>query len=248
MKNCLLTLLVSATVVLSTAGDAAAQTAPASGSDGGLKVSVYPVMVFVPLGIGIDVEIPPFEGGGGGEVVDTYFDGAFLGGFSLAGGAWRLDTHGLWAAVGGDRVETPILTVDVDAIYFYATGGRKIVKDLYLTGGVRRLALKYNVRLGDRPNFERKPGIWDPLVGVGWHSDANEKLEVHSSFDAGGFWDGSDLDLSGMFRVDWKPVRWFGLTGGYHFLYLEITDDVLSRAFTVKQTLHGPVMGVGFYF
>lgn len=85
-------------------------------------------------------------------------------------------------------------------------------------------------------------------MGVGWHSDANEKLEVHASFDAGGFWDGSDLDLSGMFRVDWKPVRWFGLTGGYHMQYLEITDDVLSRAFTVTQTLHGPIMGVGFYF
>ena len=45
---------------------------------------------------------------------------------------------GLWAAVGGDRLETPVFTVDADVIYLHATGGRKIVKDLYATGGVRR--------------------------------------------------------------------------------------------------------------
>ena len=53
-----------------------------------------------------------------------------------------MEANGLWAAVGGDRLELPVLKVDVDAIYFHATGGVKIVKDLYLTAGVRRLALK----------------------------------------------------------------------------------------------------------
>jgi hypothetical protein len=43
-------------------------------------------------------------------------------------------------------------------------------------------------------------------------------------------------------------VRFFGLTGGYHFLYFKLEDEVLSQAFTVEQTVHGPVVGIGFYF
>jgi hypothetical protein len=113
---------------------------------------------------------------------------------------------------------------------------------------VRRLALNYNIKLGNRPNFERKPGVWDPIVGVGWHSDASEKLEVHATFDTGGFGAGTDVEVGGMFRLDWKPVRFFGLTGGYHFLYFKLEDEVLSQAFTVEQTVHGPVVGIGFYF
>ena len=48
-------------------------------------------------------------------------------------------------------------------------GGVKVVEDLYVIGGGRRLALKYNILLGDLPAFERKPGVWDPLMGLGWH-------------------------------------------------------------------------------
>lgn len=230
-------------LLLTTVATATAQPAP-----GGVKWTVYPILAFVPLDTNIDVELPPFEGGGGGDIIESQFDGAFVGGFSVAGGRWRGDLNFLWAAVGGDRLETPVLTVDADVFYFHATGGWKVVKDLYVTGGLRRLALKYDIKLGNRPNFERKPGIWDPLVGLGWHSDAGERLEVHATFEGGGFGVGTDVDLGGSFRLDWKPVRHFGLTGGYQLLYFKLSDDVLSRAFTVEQLLHGPVVGFGLYF
>ena len=42
--------------------------------------------------------------------------------------------------------------------------------------------------------------------------------------------------------------RHFGITGGYQFLYFKISDDALGRPFTVKQTLHGPIVGLGLYF
>src|SRR5687768_7398010 len=151
-------ILAAAALLLLTATTAIAQ-APEQDD---WKVAIYPIFVWVPLGIDIDVEVPPFEGGGGGAgaIVDGRFDGAFLGGFYAAKGLFRVDADGLWAAVGGDRPERPFLRVDVDAVYFHITGGVKVVKDLYLTGGVRRLALKYNVALGDLPEFERKPGVW----------------------------------------------------------------------------------------
>jgi hypothetical protein len=93
--------------------------AATSGSDGGWQVALYPVLVWVPLGIEIDVTVPPNDGGGGGgggESVDGRFDGAFLGGFSVSKGLWRVDADGLWAAVGGDRPDNPKLTVDTDII------------------------------------------------------------------------------------------------------------------------------------
>jgi hypothetical protein len=244
--------IVSACLVLAMAGVASAQTqaTTSTGSDHGLKVTIYPILVWVPLGIDINVTVPPGEGGGGGgggKIIDGRFDGAFFGGLSVSHRFWRIDAGGLWAAVGGDRPQNPKLSVDVDVVYGHVTGGVKVYKDLYVTAGFRRYALKYNVRLLDYPDFQRKPGVWDPLIGVGWHH-VGDKLEVHTTFDGGGFGVGADVDLAADFRLDWKPVRHFGLTGGYQILYLKASETKLGRTFTFKQTLHGPMVGLGIYF
>jgi hypothetical protein len=159
----------------------------------------------------------------------------------------RIDADGMWAAFGGDRPERPILNVDVDAIYAHASLGYKVYSDLYATVGVRRMALKYEIQLGDR-EFSRKPGLWDPLVGVGWHHAAGNKLDVHATFEGGGFGVGSDTDISTALRLDWKPTTHFGLTGGYSLLYFTLSNTIGDRTFTAKQTLHGPIVGLGLYF
>jgi len=232
-------------------GSAVAQAVPYAvpAPDEGWRITIYPVLAWIPSGIEININLPPTNADGGllGDIIDSRFDGAFLGGFSAAKGAWRMDVNGLWAAVGGDRVETPVFTVDADVIYLHGTGGRKIVKDLYGTAGFRRLAVKYSVVADSLGSFERKPGVWDPLVGLGWHTERRH-YEVHSEFEVGGFGVGADLEVAASFRADWKPIPHFGFTGGYQFLYFKISDDALGRPFTVKQTLHGPIVGVGFYF
>ena len=215
------------------------------------RVAIYPILVWVPLGIGIDVDLPPVDGGGGGtssSIVDGRFDGAFFGGVTANNGVWRIDAEIMWAAVGGDRLELPSLTVDADIIYGRGSVGRAIYKDLYVTGGVRRLALDYDIRLGNLPNFHRKPGVWDPLVGVAWHRYIGDSLELHGVFDGGGFGVGADVDLGGTFRVDWKPTTHFGLTAGYNVLYFKVTNTVAGQTFAVQQSMHGPVVGVGLYF
>ena len=213
------------------------------------QINAYPVLAWVPLGIDIDVELPPGDSnsGGSGSIVDGRFDGAFFAGVSATNNTWRIDSHVMWAAVGGDRIERPNLTVDADVIYGYAGAGRAIARNLFVTGGVRRVALKYEIQLGDLPHFSRKPGVWDPLVGIGYHR-VGEKLEVHGTFDAGGFGAGADVDMGGSFRLDWKPTRHFGITGGYGFLYLDVRDTVAGREFVVQQTMHGPTLGIGLYF
>ena len=227
--------------------------ASATASDQGWRFTIYPVLAWVPSGISIDVELPSIGGGAGGDagfdtaIIDSRFDGAFFGGMAATNNVWRIDASGLWAAVGGDRPQRPLLKVDADVIYFHVTGGRKIVKDLYVTAGVRRLALKYDILLADQYRFERKPGVWDPLIGVGWHT-IHGKWEFHGTFEGGGFGVGSEVELSSTARLDWKPIPHFGLTGGYQVLYFKVEDDVLNRPFTVRQTLHGPMVGIGLYF
>ena len=236
---------------------AAAQTATqGSGSDEGWQVTVYPVLAWVPLHIGIDVNVPPVSSGGGGgggdeggsgAIVDSRFDGAFFGGVAAQNGSWRIEGYGLWAAIGGDRLERPHLTVDVDITYGSAKLGRAIAPDFYVTGGVRRVALDYDILLGDLPRFSRKPGVWDPIVGVGWHRQ-RRFVEWHATFDGGGFGVGSDVDLGASFSVDFKPLRHFGLTAGYNLLYLKVSDTVINRDLVLKLTAHGPTAGIGFYF
>jgi hypothetical protein len=237
-------LVLAVAVLFMTAGPGLAQSA----SDE-WKVVLYPIYAWVPLGLEIEVDVPPLPGGGGGgggKIIDGRFDGAYFGGLSVAGGPFRIDADGLWAAVGGDRPENPFLEVDVDALYFHVTGGLRVVNDLYVTAGVRRLGLKYNIRLAQQPEFEREPG-WDPLVGLGWHR-VGEKLEVHGFLEGGGFGVGTDVELGAGLRLDWKPFRHFGFTGGYNFLYFKLSDTRANREFTVKQTMHGPAAGIGIYF
>ncbi len=98
---------------------------------------------------------------------------------------------------------------------------------------MRRLALKYKIEIGDQPDFQRKPGVWDPLVGLAWHR-VGEKLEVHAMFEGGGFGVGTDVELSGGLRLDWKPFEHFGFTGGYNFLYFKLSNT-LDRAGVHRQ-------------
>lgn len=239
-------------LTLAAAQPSAAQSS-AQAQNEGWKVAVYPILAWVPLGIGIDVNVPPDTGDGGtgpdfgGKIIDGRFDGAFFGGVSAEKARFRIDADGMWAAVGGDRVERPTLTVDVDAIYGHGTVGFEFAPDFYVVGGVRRLALKYDIDLAGR-QFSRKPGVWDPVVGVSWHHATGKKLDLHGVFETGGFGAGTDLEISTAFRLDWKPATHFGLTGGYSLLYFKLSNTLAAKTFTVTQTLHGPTVGIGLYF
>jgi len=230
----------------------AAEQTPAPSSD--LKISIYPILLWVPAFTATTV-VPPFPDApngpdlpGGSGSTDASFDGAYLAGLSIEKGNWRIDTDGIWAALVTTR-DRPLLNIDLDILYGHVSGGVKIYKDLYVTGGVRRVALKYDIQLADRPqHFVRKPGIWDPLVGLGWHSALGSRWTLNIVGEGGGFGVGADVDFGGSVRADWKVAKHVGLTFGYGLLYFKLSDTVLQRTFEVKQTLHGPVLGLGLYF
>ena len=228
----------------------AQRAAQGSGAGEGWQFAAYPILVWVPLDIDIGVDVPPISGGSGGEggdILESQFDGAFFGGVTATNNVWRVEGYVIWASFGGDRPERPFLDVDLDLVYGDARLGRRVARDLYVTGGLRRVALKYDITLGDLPHFAREPGVWDPLIGIGWHR-VGPTVEWHASFEGGGFGAGADVDLGTTFRMDWKPTRHFGLVAGYNFLYLKVSDSIANRTVVIKPTVHGPSVGLGLYF
>ena len=136
---------------------------------------------------------PDLPGGTGSTAAS--FDGAALAGVSIEKANWRIDIDAIWAALVTTR-ERPLLNVDLDLLYGHASGGVKVYKDLYVTAGVRRLALRYDIQLEGRPqHFVRKPGIWDPLVGLGWHAALGSRWTLHVTGEGGGFGVGADVDV-----------------------------------------------------
>lgn len=240
---------LAAVFVLSASLPAYAQTTQMVSTRRGWDITIYPVFLWLPYKINVDVDIPPDDGdeGGVGNILDSRFDGAYFGGLVLTNGTWRFEGNGIWAAFGGDRPSLPFLQIDMDVVYGDARVGRRVVSDLYITGGLRRIAIKYDVTLGTLPRLEGKPGFWDPILGIGWHR-THPKFEWHASFEAGGFGVGSDLELAGSFRVDWKPIPHFGITAGYGGLYFKVTNALAGRTVILKPTLHGPMFGLGLYF
>jgi hypothetical protein len=88
---------LTAACLISPVEAAFAQNVPGSGADNDRQVTVYPVLAWVPLDIGIDVKIPPIDtdGGGSGQILDSRFDGAFFGGVAASNGPWRIEGYGL---------------------------------------------------------------------------------------------------------------------------------------------------------
>lgn len=248
---------LSATLValLLGAGTAFAQapSTPSAADSGnttsdGWNVTVYPVLAWLPTNISTDLSV---SGGGGGDfgglTTDSRLDGAFLAGVGAARGPWRIDANFMWASFGSDRIDVPRFSVDTDAIYGYGSVGRRIANDFYVTGGVRRLALNFDITADGHTPISRKPGFWDPVVGVAYHR-ITRKLELHGSFEGGGFGVGSDSEYAASFRADWKPWQHFGFTAGYGLLIFTVSDEVLGQKVVAKQNLNGPVVGIGLYF
>ena len=241
----------------------AEQPSTTTTQNGDWKFTVYPILAWVPLNLAIEVT-GPFDGNGsggsdggsggsgggsgavGGKIVDKRFDGAFLAGFSATNRTWRFDFDGVYAAVGGDR-STPRLAVDVNLIYAHATVAREIASGFFVTGGVRRFALKYDIDFLDFDRFTRKPGIWDPLVGLAYHK-VGDSLQFHAHAEYGGFGVGADSDVGVGARFDWTPWEHFGFTAGYSLVKFKFKEDVGPFEFTARQTVGGPLVGIGLYF
>jgi hypothetical protein len=67
------------------------------------------------------------------------------------------------------------------------------VDDLTLEGGFRRTALKLTADIASYPEVTRKPGVWDPLVGITYRKAFARKWRFEGYLDGGGFGVGADV-------------------------------------------------------
>src|SRR5262249_24759273 len=217
-------------------------------------VAVYPVFAWAPI-FGVSTrEFPSTPGGGGGTGsllppghASGSLNGAAFAWFRLEKSKWSADATGLWAGLSGER-SNPFVHVGAHVVFGQIMGGRELLPDLFLEGGVRRLALSVNLRIEDFPEVDWKPGVWDPLVGLTYRRQLSKKWRIYAHADGGGFGVGADSDVAGTVRAEWQFVHHFGLTMGYGALHFRITDTVAQRSLEIKQTLNGPIFGFGIYF
>jgi len=137
------------------------------------QITIYPVFAWAPV-FGISTrELPSSQGGGaggGGNLLppsntSSALNGAAFAGFRVEKSKWSTDGTVLWAGLSSERNSNPFARITLDAVYGQLMAGRKIVPNLFLEGGFRRIALNVSLRLADFPTVSRKPGVWDPLVG-----------------------------------------------------------------------------------
>jgi hypothetical protein len=153
------------------------------------------------------------------------------------------------SGAGMDTSRTsPHVNVNVNGVFGSREIGYRVYRDFYLTGDFRRLAFKYDVTLGTFPRFERKPGVWGPLIGVLWNRQLSRKWTAKVNVQGGGFGVGADVDFSAVGTADWQFVKHFGLALGYGVLHVSLTHYNRLGSVTVSQTLNGPQFGFGIYF
>ena len=256
------------TLVLSVAASSMAQSPsvpppapvqPASAADPGWEVEIAPIYVWAPIYIG-KVTAPTFPGlplppGGGdrpsGET-DASFNGAAMAALRVEKGRVMVRGNLVWAGLSGER-ERPSLKVSGNVIYGELLGGVEVVKHLYIEGGVRRLAVDVSAKVLDYPEVSRKPGVWDPIVGLTYRAPLGEHWLLTMHGDGGGFGVGSEVDANAVITLDWRMASHFGLTLGYGLTYFRIEDTILDstqleRTLELGATFHGPIVGFKLLF
>lgn len=219
------------------------------------KVAIYPVYLWAPV-MGANVNLENFPnvpaGTPGSGDVNSSFNGAGFAGFEIQKSGWSGNGEFLYASLSGDN-DNPKVHLGMDIKYGQLMAGHTIGKGFSLEGGVRRLAFKTSVALGDRPEVSRNPGLWDPLVGMTWRYQAGKKWALRAHVDGGGFGVGSDVSIGAAFRADWRFAKHFGVTMGMGLLHFQVADSILDttpykKTLTISQTLYGPILGFGIYF
>lgn len=221
------------------------------------QVAIYPVMAWAPI-FGVSTrEFPSISGsgtggGGGGGLLPPAnasgsFNGAAFAGFRIEKSRWSVDSMALWASVSAER-SNPYVRLDAHIIFGQAFVGREVLPNLFLEGGFRRMAVSLSLKISDFPELDRKPGFWDPLVGLTYRRQLSKKWRIYGHADGGGFGVGSDVDVAATARAEWQFARHFGTTFGYGLLHFKETNTVLQKSLEVSQTLNGPIFGFGIYF
>ena len=213
-------------------------------------IAIYPVLAWAPI-FGASVTLPPLPSQpiatpGPSGSTSSSFNGAYFGGVRFEKGKWSADAEFMWAALSAQR-KNPFVDVKLDFVFGNAMAGREMLPNLYVEGGVRRLALDIRATV-ESSSASRSPGYWDPLIGLTYRRQLGKKWRILIHGDGGGFGVGSDVDVTATGRAEWQFARHFGIAMGYGGMHFSDSDTVQGRTLTISPTLHGPIFGLGIFF
>jgi hypothetical protein len=242
---------IAATFLAAAAAVIFAAPASAQSSSDGWKTTIYPIYLWAPL-FGADVNLPERPTCGtctdtAGGHVDSSFNGAAFFGARVDHRRFFAEADLLWAGMEAS-VENPFLDVKVSTILGGARAGVALAPNFYVDGGIRRFALDLKARALSFDEVDWKPGVWEPTLGASYNPPLSKTTRLFLHGDYGGI--GSDTHSTSTVtaRIEWQPVAHFSLTGGYGYLRLTADGTVLTRPISLKQTLHGPIIGIGIPF
>ena len=124
-----------------------------------------------------------------------------------------------------------------------ATNGRP----LELLFGLRYVALKATVDVAPVPRGSARETWLDPLVGLSFAHDFNDRWSVTLRGDIGGFGissESSELATNASAMFGWRVGEKVTLHGGYRMLQMDFDGDSL----VLDATMQGYVVGVGWRF
>lgn len=217
-------------------------------------VTIYPLLVQAPI-FGASINLPAIGGGGQEDgSTDVSFNSAWGYGLKVVADHWLADFNGVWADVSAQRI-TPLIEVATNTRLVNGRGGVRLVGGLFATGGFRRISSELSFTLAAPSKTytaSTEPVLWDPVIGAGWRSQRGP-LRFDATFEGGGFGVGTDVEYWGEANLDWQLLPHFVIRAGYTVFYYKMTiADVnvsgVQRTLISKQTLHGPVIGVGITF
>ena len=235
----------------------AAQPSPAT--DPGWEVEIAPIYLWAPISINSvtlpefpDLPAPPGGGDRPSGETSASLNGAAMAALRVEKNWWMARANVVWAGLSGER-ETPNVKLSGNLILGEFFTGVEVVKHLYLEGGVRRLAVDVSAEVLDYPEVSRKPGVWDPQVGMTYRVPMGEHWLLTMHGDGGGFGVGSEIDVNASVTLDWRMARHVGMTLGYGLLYFRLEDEWvdsarLEKTLELGTTLHGPIVGFKLLF
>ena len=211
----------------------------------GWHIAIYPVLAWAPI-FGASVTLPSVPSQPIAGSTSSSLNGAYFGGARFEKGKWSADAEFMWAALSAQR-QNPLVDVKLDFVFGNAMAGREMVPNLYVEGGVRRLALDIQATVKSS-NASRSPGYWDPLIGLTYRRQLGRKWRILIHADGGGFGVGTNVDVSATGRAEWQFARHFGIAMGYGGMHFSASDTVNGSTLTISPTLHGPIFGLGIFF
>ena len=213
----------------------------------GWHIAVYPLLAWVPIfDASVTLPLLPSQPIAPSGSTDRSLNGAYFGGARFEQGKWSAEALFMWAALSAKR-ETPFAKVNLDLVFGDVIGGREVFQNLFVEGGVRRLALDIHATVRSS-SASRSPSVWDPLVGLTYRRQLGNKWRILIHGDGGGFGVGSDVDVSATGRAEWQFARHFGVTMGYGGMHLSESNTEAGRTLKISPTLHGPMFGFGIFF